>query len=74
MTVHGHDEMIADGLTLEDVWKIVLAGRIVERQQDRRTKEWKYVIEGGTQDERGGTVVAKIGPTGQLVIITVYSS
>ena len=74
MTVHGREEMRADGLTTAEVREIVLAGRIVERQRDSRTGEWKYLIEGDTVGGRTGTVVAKAGPMGRVVIITVYLS
>ncbi len=74
MTVHGRQEMAADRLTLEEVREIIAVGRIVERQRDHRTSEWKYLIEGRTFDGRLATVVAKLGPTGKVVVITVYSS
>ncbi len=74
MTLHGRDEMADDDLTFVEVRQIVLAGRIVERQRDRRTGEWKYLVQGETADGRTGTVVAKLGPTGRLVVITVYLS
>lgn len=48
MTVHGHEEMEADRLTVFDVEHCILAGEIVERQKDRRTGEWKYLVEGKT--------------------------
>jgi hypothetical protein len=64
--------MIADDLLLDEVWEIVMTGRIVERQRDSQTGEWKYLIEGATFDGRSVTVVTKLGPTGRLVVITVY--
>lgn len=73
MTVHGHEEMQADGLTVYDVEQVILTGRIVERQRDRRRKEWKYLVEGATLTGDAAIVVAKIGPTGKLVIVTVYA-
>jgi hypothetical protein len=72
MTVHGQEEMEADALTLDDVERVLLTGEIVERQKDERTGEAKYVLAGGGSSEEGTTVVAKIGPSGRLVIITVY--
>ena len=48
MTVHGHEEMDADQLTVFDVEHCILTGEIVERQTDLRTGEWKYLIEGET--------------------------
>lgn len=37
MTVHGHEEMVADHLTVFDVEHCILTGEIVERQKDART-------------------------------------
>lgn len=72
MTAHGVEEMEADGLTIFDVEHCILTGEIVERQRDRGTGEWKYLILGKTLSDDAGVVVAKIGPTGKLVMITVY--
>jgi hypothetical protein len=72
MTLHGQEEMEADGLTVDDVERVLLTGEIVERQKDEKTGEAKYLVEGDGSNQRRATVVAKIGPTGRLVIITVY--
>ncbi len=56
-----------------DVERGVLSGEIVERQRDRETHEIKYRIRGRTLEKAGIEVVAKISPTGKLVIITVYA-
>jgi hypothetical protein len=74
MTVHGQEEMEADGLTVYDVELVILTGEIIERQKDEQTAEPKYVIEGDSISDEQTTVVAKIGPTGWLVIVTVYLS
>jgi hypothetical protein len=73
MTLHGHEEMEADGLTVYDVEHVILTGRIVERQRDQRRKEWKYLVEGATLAGDAARVVGKIGPTGKLIIVTVYA-
>jgi hypothetical protein len=74
MTIHGHEEMEADGLILSDVERIVLTGKIVERQKDQRTGEAKYIVEGRSMRDEKAAVVTKVGPGGRLVIITVYVS
>ncbi len=74
MTVHGQEEMEADDLTLDDVEGTLLTGEIVERQKDARTGEAKYVLERRHSSGQRTMVVAKIGPSGRLVIITVYRS
>jgi len=73
VTLHGHEEMEADGLTVSDVEHVVLTGRIVGRQRDQRRKEWKYLVEGETLEGDAAVVVSKIGPTRKLVVVTVYA-
>lgn len=74
MTLHAHEEFEADGLVLEDVERVLLTGEIVERQKDEGTGEAKYVLAGRGMSSERIAVVAKLGPTGRLVIITVYIS
>jgi hypothetical protein len=72
--LHAEEEMDEDGLSVFDLESAVLTGAIVERQRDRVTREWKYVVNG--TDLGGGRVgvVGKLSITGRLVIITVYRS
>ena len=73
MTLHAEEEMDEDGLSIFDVENCLLSGEILERQKDQATAEWKYLVRGGTLDEsKQIVVVAKLGPTGKLVIITIY--
>ena len=64
--------MDEDELTIFDVECGILTGSIVERQRDPETREFKYRISGETAEGVQIEVIAKIGPTGKLVIITVY--
>lgn len=72
MAIHAEEEMADDGLTLYDVEQGILTGKILERQKDTETAEWKYCIRGETITAGQIEVVAKLSLTGQLVIITVY--
>ncbi len=72
MTIHGEEEMEIDKLSIFDIENAVLTGEIVERQQNQATAESKYVIKGKTLHDTDVTVVAKLGATGKLVIITVF--
>jgi len=72
MTLHAEEEMDDDGLSIFDVESGILTGKIRERQKDKEAVEWKYVIEGQTLAGEKMAVVAKIGITGKLVIITVW--
>ena len=70
--LHPEEEMDEDGLSVFDLESAVLTGEIVERQRDRLTREWKYVVNGAGLDGAGVIVVGKLSVTGRLVIITVY--
>ena len=72
VTVHANEEMDDDSLSVFDVESTVLSGTIVERQRDRATREHKYVVHGEDTEGVGAGVVAKLGPTGRMVIITVF--
>lgn len=73
MTAHGRQEMQADDLGVFDVEHSILTGRIIERQRDRRTREWKYLVRGETLGGGFAITVAKFGANDMLVIITVYA-
>jgi len=72
MTIHAEEEMENDALSIFDVENGVLTGKIVERQKDHETDEWKYLLAGKTLDDENIIVVAKLSLTDKLVIITVY--
>jgi hypothetical protein len=72
MTLHAEEEMDADGLTIYDVERGILSGKVLRRQRDELTREWKYRIRGRTIDGIEVEVIAKLGPTGKLVVLTVY--
>lgn len=72
MTLHAEEEMGEDNLTIYDVERGILTGQIWERQQDRVSAEWKYRIRGETFSGDEVEIIAKLSPTGKLVIITVY--
>ena len=72
MTIHADEEMDNDGLSILEVEQVILTGQIVERQRDRDSGEWKYLINGQTDDGLNITVVAKLSPTYTVVILTVY--
>lgn len=72
MTLHAEEEMTEDSLSIFDVEHVILTGKIIERQKDRVTAEWKYLVEGETFAGELTVVVAKLSITGKLVIVTVY--
>jgi hypothetical protein len=72
VSTHAADELEDDNLTILDLENIVLTGQIAERQRDVATREIKYVVQGSTLDGTAAEVVAKVGHTGKLFIITAY--
>ena len=73
MMVHAEEEMNEDDFTIHDVERGILTGRILERQKDSTSDESKYRIRGKTIAGDPIEILAKLGPTGKLVIITVYA-
>jgi ABC-type multidrug transport system ATPase subunit len=73
VSTHAAEELEDDRLTLLDLENIILTGQIIARQRDARTREVKFVIAGTSCEGASAEVVAKIGPTGRLIIITVYA-
>jgi hypothetical protein len=67
------DERCNDDLTIYDIERVILTGKILERQKDIATGEWKYRIKGKTVEGGKIEVVAKLSPTDKLVIITIYA-
>jgi hypothetical protein len=74
MTLHAEEEMNEDNLSIFDVEHCILMGKIVERQRDAMTAEWKYRIIGDTFDGSPAEVIAKLSTTDKLVIIIVFLS
>jgi hypothetical protein len=73
MTLHAEEEMNEDGFTIYDVERGILTGEILERQRDRNTAEPKYRVRGEAISGEPIEVVVKPGPSGKMVILTVYA-
>jgi Domain of unknown function (DUF4258) len=72
MTLHAIEEMDDDGLTVFDIERSILTGKIIERQKEPAMGEYKYLVKGRTVIDDEIVVVTKLSPTDKLVIITVY--
>lgn len=72
ISVHAAEALDDDDLTILDLENIIFTGEIIERQRDRQTRAVKCVICGFTLDNLKAETIVKIGPTGRLVVITVY--
>ena len=73
MTVHAEEEMTEDDFTIYDIERGILTGHILERQRDSANDESKYRIREKTITRDPIEILAKLSPTGKLVIITVYA-
>ena len=72
LTIHALEKMGVDDVLDEDIVNVILTGHIVERQVDRSTRERRYVLTGTDLAGEPVGVVLKMGPTGKVVVITVY--
>ena len=72
MTLHAEEEMNNDELSIFHIERCIFTGEIIERQKDRVTEEWKYVIEGQSVAGDKVDTVTRLSITGKLIIITVY--
>ncbi len=73
VTLHAEEEREADDLSVFDIENCILSGEIKERQRDESSREWKYRIVGKGLRGKKMEIIARIGSTGKLIIITVYS-
>ena len=73
VTLHADEEMADGGLSILDVESAILNGQVTERQRDANTAEWKYLVSGPTREDKTITVVTKLGPTGKMILITVFT-
>lgn len=72
MTLHADEEMDEDELSIFDVESVILSGKIIERQRDQGTGEWKYLVKGESLTGESVVAVTKISPTDKLIFITIY--
>ena len=72
VSIHAAEELDDDNLTILDLESVLLTGQIIERQRDRRTREVKAVVRGRTLNGFEAETIVKRGPTGTLVVITIY--
>ena len=63
-----------EGLTLPDAWQILRNGRIYEApDQDIKTREWKYRVEGYTPDGVWLVIVFCFKEVDRAFLITIFS-
>jgi hypothetical protein len=72
VTLHADEELADEGLSILDVERAILHGHVAGRQRDVETGEWKYLVAGNSRMDDPIMVVVKFGPTGRMILITVF--
>jgi uncharacterized DUF497 family protein len=71
---HFRDELANEGLSIEDAWNVLRHGRIFDSpEQDIKTGEWKYRVEGQEPGGRTIAVVFCFKAIERVFLITVFS-
>lgn len=53
VTLHAVEELEDEGLSVQDIEHAILTGKIIRRQKDVDTGEWKYLVSGQTLSREG---------------------
>lgn len=69
---HAAAAMDQDLLFREDIEHCILIGEIVERQWDKKHREYKYAIAGEAEDGSEIELIAKLHKLGETYIITIF--
>ncbi len=71
---HFRDELANEGLSMPDAWTVMRSGAIYDPpEQDIRTGEWKYRVEGYAPDGEWLAIVFCFKTREQAFLITVFS-
>jgi hypothetical protein len=71
---HFRDELANESVTFEDAWIVLRSGAIYdEPEQDIKTGEWKYRVEGHEPDGKWMAVVLTFKSTDRALLITIFS-
>lgn len=71
---HSREELAKEGVDFEDAWVVLRKGRIFdEPEQDIKTGEWKYRIEGHEPGGKWLAIVLSFKTIERAFLITVFS-
>ena len=71
---HFRDELAKEGLSFEDAWYVLRAGRIIDSPEfDIKSGEWKYIVEGYEPEDKWLAIVFSLKQIDMVFLITVYS-
>jgi len=69
---HVEEELEDDDLTIFDLESAILSGKIIQRQKDFQTSEYKYKLNGKTLAGEILEIIVKFSLRGRTIIITSY--
>jgi hypothetical protein len=73
-TKHFREELANESITFEDAWIVLRSGSIYDQpEQDIKTGEWKYRVEGYEPDGRWMAIVLAFKSTERALLITIFS-
>lgn len=73
-TRHFREELAADGFDIQDAFHVIRHGCIYrEPEQDIKTGQWKYRVEGSTADRRSLAVVFSFKTVDMCFLISVFA-
>lgn len=73
-TSHFFDELENEELTIPNAWHVLRSGNITESpEQDIKTREWKYRIEGHEPDGKWVVIVFCFKTIEHVCLITIFS-
>jgi hypothetical protein len=71
---HFRDELRKEGLTILDAWRVLKEGKIYDPpEQDIKTGEWKYTVEGHEPEGKWLEIVFSFKAIDEAFLITVFS-
>jgi len=71
---HFRQELANEGLSMADAWQVLRSGRIYDPpEQDIKTGEWKYRIEGHEPDGKWIVIVFSFKTVNRAFLITIFS-
>ncbi len=73
-TKHFRDELVNESITFEDAWIVLRAGSIYDApEQDIKTGDWKYRIEGYEPGGQWIAIVLTFKTTERAFLVTIFS-
>ena len=73
-TKHFRDELANESITSQDAWTVLRSGSIYdEPEQDIRTGDWKYGVEGYEPGGKWMAIILTFRSTERAFLVTIFS-